>query len=183
MSFYSSFFRPRSEKVYWRATTAVVLVIFTSLFIPQTWQRLLWNQQLQFYLFLSGLLLTALALLMYAISAPKGKELAFWVALSAVGLMLIFRLGAPERSHLIEYCSLTLCLHRALGLRWNGKPRLWIALATGFIALAIGILDEVLQAFLPQRVFALEDIVFNSLAVFTTLTLQALGDWVKGLRS
>jgi len=100
MSFYPSFLSPRSEKVYWRATTAIVLVIFTSLFIPQSWQRLL-----------------------------------------------------------------------------------WIALATGFIALAIGVLDEVLQAFLPQRVFAMEDIVFNSLAVFTTLTLQALGGWVKGLRS
>lgn len=97
--------------------------------------------------------------------------------------MLMFRLGAPERSHLIEYCSLTLCLHRALSLRWNGKPWLWIALATGLIALSIGVLDEVLQVFLPQRVFALEDIFFNSLAVFATLTIQALGGWVKGERS
>ena len=77
MSFYSFLFFPRSEKVYWRATTAIVLVIFTSLFIPQSWQRLLWNQQLQFYLFLSGLLLTALALLIYAISTQREKSWPF----------------------------------------------------------------------------------------------------------
>lgn len=148
-------------------------MIFTSLFWTPD-QQALWNQSIQLYLFAGGLLLSTIAILFYAIRIKIGKiELLFWLVLLTAITLLVFRLGASERSHLLEFCSLTICVHKALRSRYPIQPFRAIFL-TGLICILIGITDEVLQAVLPNRVFDTEDIVFNSLAVLTTLGIYSL---------
>ena len=148
-------------------------MIFTSLFWTPD-QQALWNQAIQLYLFAGGLLLSTLAVLLYAIRIKIGKiELLFWLVLLTTITLFVFRLGAPERSHLLEFCSLTICVHKALLERF-GTHQIRTAFLTAFICITVGLIDESLQAVLPNRVFDTEDIVFNSLVVLTTLGVSFL---------
>jgi len=148
-------------------------VIFTSLFWTPD-QQALRNQAIQLYLFAGGLLLSTLAVLLYAIRIKIGKiELLFWLVLLTTITLFVFRLGAPECSHLLEFCSLTICVHKALLERF-GTHQIRTAFLAAFICITVGLIDESLQAVLPNRVFDTEDIVFNSLVVLTTLGVSFL---------
>jgi len=120
------------------------------------------------------LLLSALATFFYAIRIKIGKiELLFWLVLLTTITLFVFRLGAPERSHLLEFCSLTICVHKALLERF-GTHQIRAVFLAAFICITVGLIDESLQAVLPNRVFDTEDIVFNSLVVLTTLGVSFL---------
>ena len=94
--------------------------------------------------------------------------------------MLIFRLGAPERSHLIEYSVLALFIHRALLEHYAQKLHKWkIAGLAILISAALGLFDEALQWFLPNRVFDPEDIIFNSMATSFAVVGSMLLGWAK----
>lgn len=91
---------------------------------------------------------------------PKPISWGVFFGMLGVLILLVFRLDAPERSHLIEYTALAICLHKALQVRFS--YRLWDpALRAVVLTGSIGLLDEAMQAPLPNRSFAWEDIWFN----------------------
>ncbi len=93
---------------------------------------------------------------------PSRAEITIWLGLVAVYIMFFLRLGMSERSHLMEYSVLAIFTHMALIERTGQqrkilKPAL-LAIAATF---SIGLLDECVQIFLPDRVFDPNDIALN----------------------
>ncbi len=98
--------------------------------------------------------------------------------------MLYSRLGFAERSHLFEYSILVVFLHKALKERAIqdkniSKPALYAFL----IAFLRGVLDKLIQLFLPSRVFDPIDILFNGFAAFMSITASMVILWVQKLFS
>lgn len=92
------------------------------------------------------------------------------VALAALAQMLP---RAEERIHLIQYGVLGMLLWEAWPGRW--PARVAGALAVGSLA---GWLDEVLQWFVPERVYDLRDFGLNALAVGLGVGLGAWRTWL-----
>ena len=166
-----SIFTSVREKRLWLYALIVWLAILSTLVMGLPIQELLVDQNTQFILFLSGMILMAAAVITHGLKVRPGKkEVAIWIGLAAVGIMLFFRLGASERSHLIEYGALAICVHRALIERLRHKNQLLIPGLVAFsITFFIGILDEFIQLLLPSRVFDTNDILFNGLAALLAI--------------
>lgn len=111
---------------------------------------------------------------------PKGLEIGIVLGIGAVYAMVLVRMAIPERSHLIEYGVVAVFLHEALYERASSGRRVpapWL-LAIAATTL-VGVLDEVIQIFLPHRTFDPIDILFNlSAATSAVLAMAALG-WAK----
>lgn len=85
-----------------------------------------------------------------------------WLLLAGA-LMLYFTLGvrasAEETIHFLEYCALGFLVFRALAHRTRD---LGIYPAAFLICATLGLFDEVVQWFTPERVFDLRDVGFNA---------------------
>ncbi len=167
------------EKRLWLWALLIVLAIFTSLFIGQPLQDQLRNQYLQAGLFLLGMALVGATILVHGIRFRPGKfELTILIGVAAVGFMLFFRLGAPERSHMIEYSVLAVFVHGAMVERWSPqdvKP----AIVAFFVTFIIGVIDETVQIVIPHRVFDFEDIVFNGMVIGVAIIGSTLLHWMR----
>lgn len=162
-------FTSSKEKRYWFWAILVLAAIYSALLIQPP--SITYNQNVQAVFFVLGLLFVGAAVVMHGLEKNPGKvELSILLGIIAVYVMLFFRLGAPERSHVIEYSVLAVFIHKALSERArHRKVPLGPAFLTLLIGLLIGSLDEGIQLFLPQRVFDAMDIIFNSLAVMLAM--------------
>ena len=169
------------ERRYWSYALAVAIAIFATLLMGRPLQQMLRDQNVQAVFFLSGMLLVGAAILVHGLRLrPDGRELAVWLGLAAVFTMFVFRLGAPERSHLIEYSVLAIFVHKALGERWVESASIWrTALMAWLFTFLIGVLDEGLQYWLPDRVFDTEDIVFNGIAATMAIGGSMIVNWAR----
>lgn len=173
-------FKSSNEKRFWMYASIVLVAILSTLILGRPLQEMLRDQNVQAIFFLFGLLLTSATITVHGLKVRPAKiELVVWPGMIAVYTMLIFRLGAPERSHLIEYSVLAIFIHKALIERYGNSKVLQATLLAFLITSVIGMLDEVAQKFLPNRVFDPEDIVFNSLASFMAIGGSTLLNWVK----
>ncbi len=127
------------------------------------------------------MLLVAATVAHYGLS--KRPDLTSWtlgLGLFTIYLMLFLRLGMAERSHLIEYSVLAVFIYRAVGERMKAdKNRLRPALIALGLTLLLGTLDEVLQLFLPGRVFDPVDIFFNGMAALLAIGSVLLLQWIR----
>ena len=117
--------------------------------------------------FLLGMFLVGATVVTQGIKVrPGGAEIAVALGVAAAYLMVFTRMTIlEERTHLMEYGVLGVFIHEALAERVSqGRrvplPPLLAALATA----ALGVVDESIQWFLPNRVFDPQDILFNLLA-------------------
>jgi len=140
------------EKRFWLYSLLVLVAILFSLTFGRPLQKIFVNQNVQAVFFLLGMVLVGITILIYGLKAQTSKsELAIWFGLAAVYIMLIFRLGAPERSHLIEYSVLAIFIHKALLERINSKNKMLKTAVLAFtFTFIIGVLDETIQVFLPN---------------------------------
>jgi VanZ family protein len=94
-------------------------------------------------------------------------------------MMVFARLGIPEeRTHLVEYGVVALLIYEALKERASqGRyaPALLATLSSSFL----GVLDECIQAFLPNRLFDPRDIFFNVLAGVVVIFASMALSWVR----
>ena len=99
-------------------------------------------------------------------SRPGSAELAVALGVATAYFMVFVRMGiAEERTHLIEYGIVALLIHAALNERAMQSPHVPApAVLAVAIAGSVGVIDELIQALLPNRVFDLRDILFNVLA-------------------
>ncbi len=169
------------EKRLWMGALAVFAAIYSTLFIGKPLANLLQDQDVQAIFFVAGMLLTTAAIIAHGLlTKPSGMELSILLGIIAVYMMLVFRMGAPERSHLIEYSVLAIFIHKALVERARKKK---LILKPAFCALAItifiGVLDECLQIVMPNRVFDLQDILFNMIAATMTILSGLLLNWAR----
>ena len=93
-------------------------------------------------------------------------EVAVGFGILTVYLLAWLRMGSwEERTHLFEYALVAALIHEALlERRDNGRRVPAPALLALVISLLLGWLDEGVQSLLPNRVFDLIDVAFNSIA-------------------
>ncbi len=168
--------RNLTEKHYWFAVVLVYLTILSTLFIGQPLANELRDQNVQAVIFVLGMLLVTAAVLLHGLIKKPGRvEYAFLAGVAAVYVMFFFRLGAPERSHLIEYSVLAVLLHKSFKKRYLAESGSWKAgIMAWLCGVSLGALDEGIQYFLPHRVFDPLDIAFNSIAVTMAISASIL---------
>lgn len=101
-------------------------------------------------------------------------EIAVGIGIAAVCLLAWLRLGSwEERSHLFEYALVAALVHEALlERRSNGRRAPLPTLLALMISILLGLLDECVQAVLPNRVFDPIDVAFNSLAAIMIIAMR-----------
>lgn len=175
-----AFFTSSREKRLWLYTFLVLAAIFSTLIFGGI-LVLEMNEKLQGALFFYTMIVIAATVILHGlITRPSIVEITIWLGLSAVYLMLYARLGFAERSHLFEYSILVIFIHMALEERKKqGKKIPMTALIAFLISFSIGILDEFIQIYIPNRVFDPVDIGFNGLASGMAIGGSMLISWVR----
>ncbi len=171
----NSLFTSSREKVLWIFSLIILLGILLSLVIGRPLLDMFANQNLQAIWFLLGMLIFGACMILYgATSTTSFIEVVLVLGIVAVYLMLFLRLGLPERSHLIEYSALSLTIHQALYERIKqGRKIRFIGLWAIGISSLIGLIDETIQIFIPDRVFDVNDILFNCLSAIMAITVSS----------
>jgi VanZ family protein len=103
------------------------------------------------------------------------------LGIGAVYALVFVRMELPEeRTHILEYGLVALFVFEALRERSRnlGKPRA-VGVMAVVIAASFGAIDEALQAALPNRVFDLRDIAFNTLAAAMAVAARTSLGWAR----
>lgn len=134
-------------------------------------------------LFIAGMILIVTAIVAAALKLRVGTwEVAVLLGIGAAYALLFVRMELPEeRTHILEYGLVALFVFEALQERSHnlGKPRA-VAVMAVVIAASFGAIDEALQAALPNRVFDLRDIAFNTLAAAMAVAARKALGWARG---
>ncbi|MFQ6111986.1 MAG: VanZ family protein [Nitrospinota bacterium] len=170
---------PPSLLCRWRWVILYIILIFATLpLLPVVWIRLA-----RLYGRAPGLALTALlaaaalALFLYVVRV-KGERRP-WVLGGLVGLLFLYgwevsRLTlAVERVHFLEYGLLSFLVFRVFQASGKEGVRGWWLKTLAF-TFAVGVLDEVIQYILPNRVGDLRDVLLNAKSGLYGLVATAL---------
>jgi len=175
------YFTSLREKRYWFWAILVYITILSTLFIGQPLANELRDQNVQAIFFLLGMALVATAVIIHGLlTKPSNIEYAVLFGIIAVYIMFFLRLGAPERSHLIEYSVLAILLHKAFKERFVLDNKIFKpAFFSLFVGILLGTLDESIQLLIPHRYFDPQDIIFNCLAVTMAIGTSLLLNWLN----
>lgn len=165
------------ERQLWLAAAAVLLAIGASL----VWARSL-ADELRTRGLLDALFATALVMVLVAAvllgwrTRPSAAAVGVWVAIAAAYLTALVRFALPEeRTHLLEYGALALLLDAALRERRRHVDAGWApSVVAVVVASTVGLLDEGVQLWLPDRVFDWRDVAFNVLAALMAVSASAV---------
>lgn len=178
-------FSPDRERRLWLWTLAVVAAIYFTLGLTRSLAEALRDSNLLGVIFVLGLLLVGATILTHGLKArPGGIEIVVVLGITAVYLLVFMRMANPEeRTNLIEYGVVAVLIYEALSERSkNGRhvpaPALLAILATA----AQGDIDEIIQAFLPVRVFDPQDILFKVLAGRMAVGASVTLSWARRRR-
>ncbi len=174
-------FTSSREKRLWVYTLIVIGGLYSSLWWAYPLSITLRDQGLISNLFWVGLIAIALVILLHGIFNRRPKqEWLLWIGILAVYLLIMLRMAVPEeRSHLIEYIVLAICIHRAL-LERASNTAVWLPASQAWLyTTLLGIGDEVLQLWVPKRVFDPIDIFFNMLAATLAIGFSVILQWMR----
>ena len=163
-------FSSRRERRLWLWVLAVMAAIYATLGLAQTLAETLRERGLldiSIGLFLLCMFLVVATILTQALKVrPGGAEVAVAIGVATAYLLVFTRMTVPtERSHLIEYGVVGVLIYEALTERKSHGRRVPLPPLLAVLATAVlGVLDECIQAILPNRVFDPVDILFNLLA-------------------
>ncbi len=173
-----SLFTSDRERRLWFWAAAVVLAIYATLGLAGTLAGLLRERGLLDASYVVGLFLMMLAIIGSAWRRRPGKR-EVWLTLGVVAVygMIVLRMGLSpeERTHLIEYGILGVLIYQALiERRRNGVPVRSPAALAVIATASLGLIDEVIQAILPNRVWDIRDVGFNALAGLMAVLASAI---------
>ena len=177
-----SIFSSGRERRLWTWTLIVVGILYSTLGVtPQVAASLL-SRNLNAALFLVGMMLVGATIISRGLKIRlSGANLGIVVGVAATYVLVFVRFtSTEERSHLIEYGVVAAFIHEALAERASqGRPvPFYPALAVLATAL-IGVVDEFIQRFIPNRVFDPQDIFFNAMAGAIAVAAIAALDWAQ----
>ena len=88
--------------------------------------------------------------------------------------------GPEERSHLIEYGVVAVFIYEALAERASQGRRVpALPLLAVLATAALGVVDECIQIFVPNRVFDPMDMLFNLLAATMAVGASVALSWAR----
>ena len=185
-----SLFTSSRERRLWLWTLVVVAAIYSTLGLARTLAGALRERGMLEGIFVIGMLLIGAAILTQGLKTrPRGAEVCVALGVAAVYLLLFARVATPEeRTHLIEYGVVAVVIYEALTERSSQGRRVPVpALLAVLAASLVGVLDENIQAFLPNRAYDIRDVQFNVLAsvmaVAASMALSFARRWrSKGLQ-
>lgn len=183
------FFSSKRERRLWLWLAVVLAGIYSTLgSAPALAAALRERDELRnslfFYLFVALVVVSVL----FIRRRPGRAELAVGVGVLIIFVTAWMRIGTlEERTHLFEYGLVAALVHEALlERRANGRsvPRLTLLALT--ISFLLGLLDEIIQSFLPTRVYDIRDVFFNSVAVVLVIgarwALDTVRRWAQNRR-
>ena len=161
------FFTSSRERRLWLWTLAIVTAIYSTLGLARTLAGHLRTHGMLETLFLISFILVGAVILAYGLKVrPGGLEIGVALGVAAVYILIFVRMGTPEeRTHLIEYGVLSVFIYEALKERASHGRRVPVPALLAIVAASlIGLIDEIIQAFLPNRAYDPRDLLFNFLA-------------------
>lgn len=170
-------FSSKRERRLWMLWFAVVAAIYSTLGTANRLAGVLREHGLIEISFAIGALLVGLAVVAHSLkSRPNAAGVAVVLGVVAVYLLVFVRMATPEeRTHIVEYGVVAILAYEALAERARNTSRVPIpALFAILLASAVGALDELIQAALPNRVFDFRDIFFNLLAAILAVISTAV---------
>ena len=186
-----SFFSSRRERRLWLALVIVLVGIYATLGnAPEIAAMLRERRSLTGTTFVVCLVALVVISVLFIRRRPGRAEIAAGAGILIVYLLAWIRIGVAtpeERTHLFEYSLVAALVHEALlERRENGRRVPVPALLALIISILLGCLDEGIQFLLPNRVFDLIDIAFNSLAATMIIgarwILAFVRQWVQARR-
>jgi hypothetical protein len=168
---------------------AVVAAIYSTLGLTATLANALLEAGVFTNAFIAAFFLMLIAVLTQGLKArPRGFEIGVGIGIVAVYLMVFARMGIVERTHLFEYSIVATLIYEALKERARQGRHVRVpALLAILLSSLIGVIDEVIQLFLPSRVFDPIDMGFNtlasSMAVIANVALTWTRTWWQGQRA
>ena len=175
-------FTSTRERRLWLSTLAVVAAIYATLGLTGRLASTLREAELMSAFFALGMVLIGVSIVVQGLrSRPGGAEIAVALGVATVYFMVFVRMGShEERTHLIEYGIVALLIHAALNERAMRSPHMPApAILAVTIAGFLGVLDELIQALLPTRVFDPRDILFNTLAAILAVGAIKALRWAR----
>ncbi len=172
------------ERRLWLWALAVVAAIYSTLGLAGTLAEALRERNLLEPAFMAGFVVVIAAIVGVGLKTrPTLREI--WVALgvAAVYGMVVVRMGVgpAERTHLFEYGLVAVLIHQALTeRRRNGRAVPVPAVLAVTVTAALGWIDEGIQAVIPNRVYDLRDVGFNTLAGLMAVVAILILGWVRG---
>lgn len=176
-----SLFKSSREKRLWLYVGLVLMAIFSTLVFGYPLLEIFGNQNIQAAIFMLGMLLIGLTIVLSGLKTQRDKmEIVVWLGFVAVYLLLFLRMGLAERSHMIEYSVLAIFMHKAFIERLGQeRKKLFIGVLAFIVTFMVGILDECIQIFLPDRVFDPIDILFNGLVALLAIGGSIILQWIR----
>lgn len=168
------------ERRLWIWTAVAVAGVYASLGLSSILVELLHDQTAAAIAFLAAMFLIGVMVLSQGLRVrPGGVEVGIILGIVVVFVMAFFRMGMPERSHLVEFGVVAVLFYEALTERAASRhvPRPWL-LAIALTSL-VGVIDEAVQILLPSRVFDPADILFNVLVATSVVAAMALLRWAR----
>lgn len=176
-------FASARERRLWLWTLVVVATIYLTLGVAGSVAGVLRESGLlEAATFVVGMLLVGAAVVTMRVrTRPGWGELGVWLGVAAGYLMVFVRMASPaERSHLIEYGVVAAFVHEALLEREGQGRRVPLPAVAAVVATALlGWLDEGIQAILPNRVYDIQDVLFNTLAAAMAVAARVALAWVR----
>lgn len=162
------------RSIWWTATVIYILALYLSLpFVPKIWEGLNSFFKGRIIPFLYTIyFLVGSGIFIYILSAKKGP-LNYFLYFMQVGVffMILNFLKIPaEKIHLAEYSILAILLYNSLKfdfLRFDKR----LYQCSVFFCFSVGTIDEIIQAFLPNRYFDWRDIFINTLSGIISLSI------------
>lgn len=177
-----SLFSSNRERRLWGWTLVVLGAVYLSFGLAQKLAALLPSSNWNAVFFLLGCLLVLGAVVSQGLKMrPSGIETSVALGVAAVYLLVFVRLTAvTERSHLVEYSVVAVLIYEALLERASQGRRVPApALLALVMTSLIGVIDEGIQAFLPNRVFDPVDMLFNFVAAVLAIGASLALGWAR----
>ena len=179
-------FTSAAERRLWLSAAAVTAAIYATLGqVPAIARALTDRDLLDTTVFATFLVVVAALVVVGLTLRPGWREVAVAVAALSVYLLAFLRFANPvERTHLVEFGVVAVLIYLALlERRSNGEGVRFPAVIAFVAASVLGLVDEGIQAVLPNRVADPIDIAFNTGAAFMAITAVVLLRWARSRRN
>jgi len=183
MSIPTPLFTSRRERRLWLWALAVVVAIYSTLGLAGTLAEVLRERNLLPPALLVLMFVTVAAIVGSGLKRRPGRR-EIWVALgvTAVYGMALLRMGGSieERTHLFEYGIVAVLIYQALSERARNGRRVPAPAVLALVAtVALGWIDEGLQALIPNRVYDNFDVVRNAVAALIGISGSVVVGWLN----